>query len=109
MTEHSPAPWFVDLSEKTSHCGIAIRQLDGSIIANVYLHMMDTAWGKDNPINKVENETSKADANLIAAAPDMLRALERVKQLADHGHIFLGEFRQQDVEDAIRKAKGQRP
>jgi hypothetical protein len=47
---------------------------------------------------------SKDDAALIAAAPDMLEALERIRD--ESGPFNLGEMRKL-VESAIRKARGE--
>ena len=50
-------------------------------------------------------DTEKANAHLMAAAPEMLAALERIFELTDYacGHREIRQI----ANDAIRKAKGE--
>ena len=66
-------------------------------------------------------KTAAANARLIAAAPEMLKALKKVKRILEsrefravedsataHGVQYRGKaFTQPDVDDAIRKAEGE--
>ena len=57
MTKHAPGPWKVD-----PVCLTMVYQSDGYRIANTYRHPYDIP-------------ESKANARLIAAAPDLLETL----------------------------------
>lgn len=99
-TQHTPGPWSVHWAMAQS--GDASHIVDGrdmaelSVIATVHFH------------DDVEGET-KANARLIAAAPDMLEALVKVEALLDA--IKLTDYPVLDelyvVQAAIAKAKGQ--
>lgn len=91
-TKHTPGPWTVD-EEAFDNDGFpetVIRGLGG--IAGVAVAI---DFGSNNP------KMRHANARLIAAAPDMLTALETV--LAG-GHLNTGE--QAIVANAIAKATG---
>ena len=63
MNSHTPAPWTVGPHQRIISSGWSIRISDGSAIAYVL--------GEKNP-------ELQANARLIAAAPDILKALEDV-------------------------------
>ena len=81
----------------------------------------DCVRGKDRQIIAKLVENTPANADLIAAAPDLLAALKKVKRILEsrefravedsasaHGVQYRGkEFTQPDVDDAIRKAEGE--
>ncbi|KAA0089313.1 hypothetical protein CIW54_07550 [Paraburkholderia sp. T12-10] len=91
-TKHTPGPWHIQIRES--------RAMPGMII-------QDGVYGPDGEQIRVHGMTltasdeAKANARLIAAAPDMLTALETV--LAG-GHLNTGE--QAIVANAIAKATG---
>lgn len=106
--KHTPAPWSAETElGSTAHCGIAICTTTKEYnIANVYLDMMDTSWGKVNPIHRPENEQSKANAHLIAAAPELLEALERWIGGCDTSPHYPSAETIWLAQAAIAKAKG---
>ena len=85
MAKHTPGPWEVhqDADEE-----VTVRHEGG--------HVCDMHWGDNN----------KVDARLIAAAPEMLEALEMVKKWAITD--FEGDWQRaaDAVFNAIAKAKG---
>jgi hypothetical protein len=88
MSEHTPGPWEVfvdDLGEQTIMGPPYPRQYIGSV---------------DNR----SHPTNAANATLIAAAPDLLEALEQTARVFESG-AFIEEV----VKPAIAKAKGEQP
>lgn len=55
-------------------------------------------------IYATHKEQGAANAQLVTAAPIMLEALLKVKELNDGGHIFLGALTKEDVDNAIKLA-----
>lgn len=117
MTEHTPGPWRVGEEIKSSKRLVYIRiEYDGgeSSLSNtcVYPHRKDGStystetrneFGEDRPEPAVEDEECRANARLIAAAPDLLAACLRI--LADGYGTALGdlEFMQRAVDKAVGK------
>jgi hypothetical protein len=88
-TTHTPGPWVV----KNGTSILAGK----SQVANTGFKMGD--WPKE------DYETERANARLIAAAPDLLAALEMVVNAADTGwEISDGAW--MEIQAAIAKAKG---
>jgi hypothetical protein len=98
---HTPGPWkiFDGWGAKWAPLSIvdSIPDVDGKCVANCICHLSST------------NDNAEANARLIAAAPEMLEALESlVKTTKDSG---LGVFNDEHdalqlAREAIRKAKG---
>jgi hypothetical protein len=65
--KHTPGPWFVEPEEASEHRGIAICAADATV-ATILPE-------EDGP---ALDETDWANARLIAAAPDLLAALEKI-------------------------------
>ena len=85
MSAHTPGPWEVS---------------DASIIAGeICIAIIETDGGYE-----ADPATRKANASLIAAAPDMLEALENIEN--DDMHMPATAWRM--IQNAIRKAKGGR-
>jgi len=96
--KHTPGPWNVKMQY------VVKNNMVVSIMANHH-----------NPVNfvsKVGSLEDMANARLIAAAPDLLQALQSAKRLLElvekHGAEYLesqfGEETAQEIEDAIQKA-----
>lgn len=72
------APW--EFGKITGHGGISINGKDGQI-ANVYLNIISSewVWGQET-IDRLENASSKSNAQFIAAsrniAPELIRVME---------------------------------
>ena len=86
---HTPAPWFVHTLPNGSH------------------HIMAEHWGASVAVTMFPDNGSigrEANARLIAAAPNMLSALEHVladlNSTLDHETALI-------VQDAIARAKGE--
>lgn len=93
MSDHTEGPWEIHRQP----CEILV-QGGGVTIATVRPYDMDHAGTRD------------ADANLLAAAPDMLQALEELLAEAEaHDFHNARSFGFQLAEDAYRKAKGLEP
>ena len=83
---HTPVPWRYEEFGPN----LIIKAIKNPMLAVVHSLYHDS------------REQREADARLIAAAPEMLEALERVKATG----VFLGAIPQGMVDAAIAKAKG---
>lgn len=95
MTEvkHTPGPWIVDPDSPTD-----ISPADDLRLGIASICHADEAGGRWE-----FGEQSKANAKLIAAAPDLLRCLEQYVKACEFQGIKLGPITG-DACDAIRKA-----
>lgn len=89
-TEHTPGPW--------------ITSYDGSINTDAGTFICGFRWDSYKEFTEGNNS---ANARLIAAAPDMLEALEDARQLV----VNILEIPETDdvvigIDDAIAKARG---
>lgn len=104
--QHTPGPWFPSWSMVGPHGEvIVISRCELDAKAKV----VEDRFYDDAIIAVVTGEMKRAkeDARLIAAAPELLEALELVFK----GHNTGGEFLDiiNAVENAIAKAKGSKP
>jgi len=100
--QHTPGPWNVDMWEYPQDDR---RELVIQTATN-RLAVLDWDQGQDNPYTIADNE-ARANARLIAAAPELLAALERMAdawpaQTPDSPH-FDAHIQ---ARAAIAKAKG---
>ncbi len=98
--EHTPGPWVV---VRTAQSQARIKTLPTTDIGieTVAIIKMYPQWKTD--------ARRMANARLIAAAPDLLEALEAIVTLAaDHGRMNLPECAGM-TRAAIAKAKGESP
>jgi hypothetical protein len=90
MSSHTPGPWKVsrrfDVYQDTQTPG-----LGGTFIAST-----KGQW----PLPESINQVCEADAKLIAAAPELLKALQDIL-------IFDSALSQENARGAIRKATGE--
>ena len=77
VSGHTPGPWLI--GEQNGHCGVSIDETseDGARVATVYLGIVTSAasWGEEH-FALPENAEAMANARLIAAAPELLEALQ---------------------------------
>lgn len=101
-TKHTPGPWGIN--PDPCHFGSATSIVGGD-------------WKEDGPLARelmVEVggfagiKTTEANTRLIAAAPDMLEALEAVVRAANEGpeHLYMEVMASSICRDALVKAKG---
>ena len=99
MTEPTKGTWLY----RTQSHGTTVESVDG----------VDVAWCGENWSSLHGAIPHVANARLIAAAPDLLTALEKAKETIAywHGSIGLDLYQQspemQDINAAISKAKGE--
>lgn len=99
MTAHTPGPWELQMAEDCTG-----RKLD-DLVRWVVTAKEHDLWISTGPTWDAEHaDESNANARLIAAAPELLAALEQIKCLAPPGTLF-----RVDAEAAIAKAKGKQP
>ncbi len=101
MTEHTPGPWEFHEGSDNSPDEIQIGEpILGSIVGDEW--HISRIW-RDVP-------QALANAHLIAAAPDLLEALEAMREYAIPGMNWTDEIGQALLaitDKAIAKAKGQ--
>jgi len=99
MSKHTPGPWNLELHPTSIGSMYRIQQpraciyIDGMRAPNV----KDAAWEEDH-----------ANARLIASAPIMLEALEKLARLGN-GDRYGNSIGNEIAIDAIAKAKGGTP
>jgi len=94
MSNHTPGPWTIEKSTRTDHHIIAGRR------------WIATASNHDFHPTQEENERTIANARLIAAAPDLLAALQAIMDDPDAvDHILHLDAVAADA--AIAKATGE--
>ena len=109
MGEHTPGPWKIERLSIGSRGGSNTCWMIGPMDACIY----DDWRPRANGISEAENE---ANARLIAAAPDLLAALENIRDTIESCYIA-GGWVPLDAEEmesivematiAIAKAKGE--
>lgn len=72
--KHTPGPWEID-----GHNLTAVIHNEGSVTWPQWKHVCNCDYGYADPEKHFEE--NKANAHLIAAAPEMLEALESVMRL----------------------------
>jgi hypothetical protein len=92
--QHTPGPWRVSLAGRTKTRGIDILNV----------HELRIASCPEGTWLYRDHETREANARLIAAAPDLLAALEGLFLLLDAGSLY--EPQAYAARAAIAKAKG---
>lgn len=101
---HTPGPW--DVVEADEHHGFYVTSEFGSTVCDLYtmtrLDMPSTANGGPSKPVPFLSEMAEGNARLIAAAPDLLEALEGLLDTFNLGSGGVVKIAQ----DAIAKARG---
>ena len=109
MNKHTPGPWRKVTANDYKSLGV--ETVSDDIYARVTICEIQLAHGE--PFNSDENDEPKANARLIAAAPELLASLVAILETAD---ISFGEGEQaarvgnaviSQARAAIAKATGQ--
>lgn len=94
MSKHTPGPWSRNIAEGG---GSWIEHIDEDYVS----HRVAFVYS-DDAFEHTVTPRNHADANLIAAAPALLEALEQVALSPDESAYWMGT-----VERAIARAKGE--
>lgn len=94
--QHTPGPWVLSITGNPMV--YAADPIIGPLVASVH-------DGRNGFGSKESKETSRANATLIIAAPDMLAALEEIIDAAEY-RGFHPEFLI-NAHAAVKKARGQ--
>lgn len=100
MSGHTKGPWFVEQDGKTSIYVSPVDRQEEIAVCNVLVIDEDP---DDDSGEWFNGDQTKANARLIAAAPDLLEALENLEN--DSGQI--PEHAWAMVKSAIAKARGE--
>ena len=96
MSKHTPGPWVID--------GYEVSPKSNMDLAICSVMPMDWNGGRGRHIR---GDETQANANLIAAAPDLLETLETIKRrLYEPRQFFLQEVEAM-IDIAIARAKGE--
>ena len=108
MSKHTPGPWSVRRWSWPTEVTGSIHQV---ISADRFPTAFVPAWDEPNPGEVEASEEAKANARLIAAAPELLEALERIANGPWPDWINCPEaqcrFDEQIARAAIAKATGE--
>ena len=99
--EHTPGPWRAELAKNQSNLIYIVPEVaPDTYIADI--------WPDDRDCEGPFTETNWADARLIAAAPDLLKALELILESARDGRDVPEWLMERLVtaEAAIHKTEG---
>lgn len=99
-TKHTPGPWAVDINTNHAHEAETVRGADNVRIAATY-KIHDQRDDK-----KAAYFEARANARLIAAAPELLRALEFAKNELHYHPATRNSEALEVVRAAIAKATG---
>ena len=98
MMTHTPGPWFVSMKpdwDEDGWMGVGVYDCDGGVYAVV-----------DDEPETIARPFCEADARLIAAAPEMLEALERLVEAAGP-QMVEPDLALEFARTVIRKARGE--
>jgi hypothetical protein len=98
MSKHTKGPWFVESDDKTPIYVSPVDRYEQIAICNVMVIDEDDSESGD----WINGEQTKANARLIAAAPDLLHALQNIEN--DNGQI--PDHAWKVIQDVIAKATG---
>lgn len=95
-TQHTPGPWYIKRIGNEINAGSweILCQLDDSFVAQLYR------------INKIPHKEVKANARLIAAAPELLKALNMIVNTENQDYITTVRTMREIAKQAIAKAEG---
>ena len=94
--KHTPGPWWADFDGENTFDGVEIQQVGR-------LHYVPVA---NVPVDYTDREEREANARLIAAAPDLLEALDEAIEWDSHDDMGWPALWLEKAETAIAKAKG---
>ena len=104
MSEFTPGPWYADKYGKIwRNVPSDLYEYGGKIAGDMPLAFVSKGWYE-------KDETpypQQANANLIAAAPDMYDALEEVCHDCDDTGTIDDECKSCSIYKALRKARGE--
>lgn len=107
MRKHTEGPWVVNFDEYDGK--VSVRSGNARDLADcpIYYELVSSVGGRVHGASFDDYSEVEANANLIAAAPDLLEALENLTNLyyGKDQQIQAGEYARQALA-AIAKATG---
>jgi len=92
-TQHTAGPWIIQ-EHKDKNFGIDLTEgKNGKVICNVTSHYI------------AEHEEAQANARLIAAAPELLAALQDLVAISKYPYQEMATYKY--AQEIIKKAKGE--
>ena len=101
-TKHTPAPWRVS---RADHDGAGVH----AIACVAWCGVSSTYGQTPETTQHIDADECAANARLIAAAPDLLDALEEYHRVANAVPYAQWTPAMHKAHDAIAKAKGEKP
>jgi len=105
-TKHTPGPWTYErLYPHKKGCAIGTGNLTNPTAST----LIATAWNTTKGLSGPQDEETEANARLIAAAPELLEALQGMMHHHDHDQVGWPQdqcLRCQTAFAAIAKAEG---
>ena len=100
-TKHTPGPWRIGRLESW--------EMDGTPFRRVYFPNSAAKYLEDQPVQEAHIRGDNCDENamLIAAAPDLLHALDEAIEWDSHDDMGWPALWLEKAETAIAKAKGE--
>ena len=89
MSNISPAPWAVQPLQATHGADMAIVAADGAIVALIEHDPAIQTENDPDGVTVVWSDTDRANANALAAAPDLLSATKAMLALAEREYLYL--------------------
>lgn len=106
-TKWAPGPWYVSSNGNISNTVMAVtgRWEFGDYSECVCL--FQSALGPGSHKFRDEEENAKANAHLIAAAPELYEALEKLEKLARVSEDYFFDHAVDRAQKALAKARGE--
>jgi hypothetical protein len=105
MAQHTPSPWLAETNEKAATVTILGKRHDDNIRSSdgrgEIVTVQCASWLDDGPFAAMQHE-DQANARLIAAAPELLEALDLlVAEIKDLDFVVNDSITSGKVDDAL--------
>ncbi|YCH23121.1 hypothetical protein M1D96_06350 [Pseudomonas sp. D1-3] len=109
QNKHTPGPWAVHHEPEWNHWSVRSANAADLAEAPIYFELAENIGGHVRGDDFSDRSEIEANAFLIAAAPDLLEALESIIASARAGNAAILDRLTTQAEDAIAKARGDQP
>ena len=92
---HTPGPWYVDDAPDVKHPSVVLADDGATIVAEATTVV-------------AEQHDAEANARLIAAAPDLLAEVKRLRDLVDFAIVVLESDGEKAQADLLKHLRGEK-